>query len=319
MMTGKLYVDGKDAFATWGVFVVSGGWNELLAYPKLKEVESNDWQEEDGIEADLSNPVLDTKEAAVEFAYSGPYASFVDFIALLADKGYHEFNCTGIGRSYKLRLLQMPNLEAYDALGFVSLKFADDFPLRNYTYLAPQSSIPLYEDYLIDSKAFTSYGCRVLQGSLAEVMKAAQVKTALLRNISTRPGAQYDSDASVTFKSKDVKINCLMRAPTLAELWRNYDALLYDLTRPGARQLEVAALEQSFPCFYKSASITEFFPDDGEIWLTFSLTLTFTGDFRIDGGFALATENSILLYTEDGESAIEIQPTSGSSDRAGAE
>ena len=49
MMTGKLYVDGKDAFATWGVFVVSGGWNELLAYPKLKEVESNDWQEEDGI------------------------------------------------------------------------------------------------------------------------------------------------------------------------------------------------------------------------------------------------------------------------------
>ena len=58
MLTGRLYIDGHDAYKKWGVYVVSGGWNELVAFPPLKSVESNDWQEEDGIEADASGGVL---------------------------------------------------------------------------------------------------------------------------------------------------------------------------------------------------------------------------------------------------------------------
>ena len=44
MMTGRLYIDGKDVYTEYGVYVVKGGWNELIAYPPLKTVESNDWQ-----------------------------------------------------------------------------------------------------------------------------------------------------------------------------------------------------------------------------------------------------------------------------------
>ena len=62
MMEGRLFIDGGDAYLQYGAYVVNGGWNELVAYPPLKPVESNDWQEEDGIEADLSAPVLDTRE-----------------------------------------------------------------------------------------------------------------------------------------------------------------------------------------------------------------------------------------------------------------
>lgn len=307
MLTGRLYIDGHDAYKKWGVYVVSGGWNELVAFPPLKSVESNDWQEEDGIEADLSNPQLNTKEVSLRIAYAGLYNHFVEFIAMLSDKAYHDFDCTYIHRQYTLRMTQMPNLETYPALGFVTIKFSNDFPLKDYKYKAPSSRIMRAEDYLIDGLPFTNYGCRILQGSLAEIMKTPNVKQNLLRNIATQSGAIYDG-AFVSLKSKDVKLQCLMRAETLDELWRNYDALLYDLIRPDERLLEVNDLEQTFPCHYKSATVSEFYPD-GKIWLQFVLTLTFTHSFRIDGDdFVLATEDNIIVFTEDGENAIEMLP-----------
>lgn len=274
MMTGRLYIDGHDAFKQWGVFVISGGWNEVIAYPPLKTPDFNDWQEEDGAETDLSAPKLNTKEVSIQFAYSGLYSRFLEFIEVLSDGAYHDFNCSHIGRRYTLRMTQMPNLSMMTTLGFITIKFCNDFPLKGYSYQAPESKVMRAEDYLIDGLPFTDYGCRILRGSLAEVVKIPSVKQNLLRNIATQQGAIYD-DRKVTFKTKDVKLNCLMRAETLTELWRNYDALLYDLIRPDERMLEVTSLEQTFPCYYKSASVTEFFPEE-KIWLAFTLTLTFT-------------------------------------------
>lgn len=307
MMTGRLYIDGHDAYLQWGVYVVLGGWNEAIAYAPLKTVEYNDWQEEDGIEADLSDPKLNTKEISLNFAYAGLYSRFIEFVNLLADGAYHEFNCVHIRRQFTLRMTQMPNLDHAATLGFVSIKFSNDFPLKGYSYRQPSSSVTRAEDYLIDGVPFTDYGCRILKGSLSEVMKSAAVKPNLLRNIATQPGAIYDG-AVVTFKSKDVKLNCLMRADTLDELWRNYDALLFDLIRPDERLLEVSELEQTFPCFYKSASVSEFYPDD-KIWLAFTITLTFTHSFRLEGDdYVLASEEGIIIFTEDGENAIEMLP-----------
>ena len=307
MMTGRLYIDGHDAYLQWGVYVVVGGWKEAIAYAPLKTVEFNDWQEEDGIEADLSDPKLNAKEISLNFAYSGLYSRFIEFVNLLADGAYHEFNCVHIRRQFTLRMTQMPNLDHAATLGFVSIKFSNDFPLKGYAYREPSSSVVRAEDYLIDGVPFTDYGCRILKGSLSEVIKSAAVKPNLLRNIATQPGAIYDG-AVVTFKSKDVKLNCLMRADTLDELWRNYDALLFDLIRPDERLLEVSELEQTFPCFYKSASVSEFYPDD-KIWLAFTITLTFTHSFRLEGDdYVLASEDGIIIFTEDGENAIEMLP-----------
>lgn len=299
-MTGRLYIDGQDAYTQWDVYVVADGWNEAIAYPPLKAVEFNDWQEVDGIEADLSAPKLDTKELTLNFAYAGSLGRLVGFVDMLSDGSYHEFNCVHIRRQFKLRMTQMPNLDHASLLGFVSIKFSNDFPLLGYSYKEPSSSVMRKDDYLIDGAPFTDYGCRILQGSLSEVIKAPAVKQNLLRNIVTQPGAIYDG-AVVTFKSKDVKLNCLMRANTLDELWRNYDALLFDLIRPEERMLEVSDLGQSFPCFYKSASISAFYPD-GKIWLAFTLTLTFTRSLRFNG-FPYYAESIRLV---DGISALRL-------------
>lgn len=298
-MTDRFFIDGKDAFAEFGVFVSEGGYNDLVAFPSLKSVKSIDWQEEDGIDADLSQPVLDSKEFNMKFALSGAYYRLGAFIELLSGKAYHTFDFKEIGRTYRLRMVSHTNLDTGLYLGFITLRLADDFPMDGYTYAPPASTIPAYDDYEIDGRKFTDYGARVLAGTLAEVEKSPAVKQNLLRNIRTQSGAIYDGER-VTFKSKEVKVKCLMRAATLPELWRNFDALLFDLVRPDERQLYADATGKEYPCHYKSCTVTEFY-GTGKIWLVFTITLVFTS-FRMRGEvqeYYLTSENSEYLITED--------------------
>lgn len=305
MMRGRLYIDGNDAYLQYGVYVVDGGWNSLIEMPPLKSVPTNDWQEKDGIEADLSNPVLNSREVSISFAFTGAYNRYFSLIELLSDGAYHEFNCAYIGRNFTLRLVSQSSLDYVTQLSKTVLKFADDFPLNGYEYAAPVSTVLEADDYDIDGVHFTDYGVRILQGTLTEVIKSSEVKKNLLRNIPTQTGATYD-DARVTYKSKDVKINCLMRAETLTELWRNYDALLFDLIRPDEHLLWVNDIEQEFPCYYKSCSVSEFYPCD-KIWLKFTLTLTVTDGLRItEDDVVLASEDNIVIFTENNVYAIEM-------------
>lgn len=303
-MTGRLFIDGKDAFAQYGVFVSEGGCNELVAYPPLKPVKSIDWQEEDGIDADLSAPVPDSREFAMKFALAGRYSRLGAFVELLSGEAYHTFFFKEIGRTYRLRMVSHTSLDTALHLGFVTLRFADDFPMAGYTYAAPESTIPPCDDYRLDGRPLTDYGVRVLAGTLDEVEKSPAVKPNLLRNIATQGGAIYDGER-VTFKSKEVKVKCLMRAATLSELWRNYDALLYDLVRPEERRLYVDAAGGEYPCHYKSCSVTEFY-GTGKIWLVFTLTLVFTS-FRLHGEeFVLASEDEEIVLTEQDDNAINL-------------
>lgn len=302
-MKGRLYIDGKDAYTEYGIYVVDGGWNELIAYPPLKPVETNDWQEIDGIEADLSNPVLDSREVAVKIAVSGLFSSFNALLSVLSDGAYHNFECAYIHRRYKLRLVALPNLSVTQSLGVAILKFADDFPMQGYKYHPPKSNIDANYEYAFDGTPFSDYGVHILKGTHDEVIRKPDVKLNLLRNIETKAGAIYDGKG-VTYKGKDVKIFCLLRAETLDELWRNYDALLYNLIRPNERTLDID--EYKYPFYYKSCQVSDFYPD-GKIWLQFTITVAFTKNYEISEIEAvLASEDGEIVITEDEELAIDL-------------
>ena len=304
-MSGRFYIDGKDAFTEYGIYVQEGGYNELVAYPPLKAVTSNDWQEEDGIEPDLSEPTLNTKEFSLKIVLSGKDYRWGGFIELLSDKAYHTFDFREIGRSYSLRLVSNPNTDLATLLGFITIKLADDFPLSEYAYKEPESSLYGSDNYELDGKPFSDYGIIVLDGTFDEIEKSPDVKTCLLRNIKKLNGALYDGE-KVTYKAKDVKINCLMKAASLTELWRNYDALLYNLVQPEQRMLYSDETGNEYPCHYKSCSVSEFYGSD-KIWLKFTITLCFIS-FRLeDDEFVLATETRDLVVTEDGEFAIDLR------------
>jgi hypothetical protein len=304
-MTGNFYIDGSDAYALYHVFITENGYRDLAAFPSLKAVDFNDWPEEDGVDADLSAPVLDAKEPSINFAFHGHVARFGAFIELLSDGAYHTFDFTDIGKTYLLRMLSQPNMQKVHTLGIFSLRFSDDFPLPDYEYLAPQSGIITQQGYELDGRDLSEYGVYVLKGSDEEIIKSPAVKKNLLQNFKDTSGATYDGEL-VVFQAKDVKLNCLMRASTMGEFWRNYNALLFDLVRPNERMLYVDSTGYEYPCYYKSCSVSEFSPI-GKIWFRFSLTLVFTS-FRVEGEeYLLASESGELIVTEDDEFYIDME------------
>ena len=304
-MTGRFYIDGKDAYNEFGIFIAEGGYNELLSYAPLKAVESNDWPEEDGQEFDLSAPALDTRELVLKFA-AHRMQRVGAFVELLSDHAYHTFDFRSIGRTYKLRLASQSALNLAGRLETFSLKFNNDFPLPdNYTYVEPQSDLVAQSGYELDARSLAEYGVYILKGSDAEIQKSPAVKKNLLRNLKGQHGATYDGEV-VAFQTKEVKLSCLMRAKTMDEFWRNYNALLYDLIRPGERSLYVDNTGYEYPCYYKSCSTTQFHPV-GRIWFQFNLTLVFTSFRMGDDEYLLASEDGEWVMSEDGVFAIDLR------------
>ena len=41
-MTGQFYLDGIDAYTSLGICVTKGSYNNLVAFPAIKELEKND-------------------------------------------------------------------------------------------------------------------------------------------------------------------------------------------------------------------------------------------------------------------------------------
>lgn len=285
-MTGRFHIDGRDAYEEYRVFLSEGSAASLLQYPPLKKVDGTDWSEEDGEEVDLTAPRLDTREVSLNFVShdaGGRFGLFGDFMEGLSDRGYHDFSFPFMERTFRLRLTSHPSMDHLRRADIFTLRFADDFPPccgEGYERPEPASGVMPYDDYELDGRKLTDYGVRVLEGSLAEVLKAPSVRQNLLVNGDTTHGAWYDGDR-VKFKTKEVKLNCLMRAGSYTEFWKSYEAFLYDLTRQDERLLYVDWTGLEYPCYYKGCSSEEFCTMPGVIWWQFTLTLVFTF-FRVD-------------------------------------
>lgn len=316
-MIDALYIDGKDAFIHYGMISIWGSYNNLVAFPSLKSVDSNDWPEEDGKEFDLSSVSLDTKDVTLEFGFFSEW-KFNNFVAMLSDMGYHDFNFPQLERSFRLRLSSQNSFEMYNSSERSKFIFADDFPRPDdCIYQEPVNSISIPKGYEIDNKDLSDYGVVVLQDSNAEILKIPAVKKNLLQSFKRQDGAIYDGEV-VKFQTKEVSLKCLMRAGTIEGFWRNHDALLHDLTKLSVKTddegYEYSDAErifycdewsESYPCYYKSCQTNDFMLNNG-IWWEFTLKLVFTS-FRIgETEFLLASEAGEFIMTEDGEFYIDL-------------
>ena len=273
-MKGVLYIDGVDVYSAFGVSISNAGYDDLVCFPNLKEIQFNDWHEKNGIEPDLSCPVLDSKSVTIPFYHKGTYAQFKAFLGALSDKAYHSFNFAAIGLTKELRLLSGADISSTQDLSSFSLTFSDDKPMEGYAYVAPSSSFKPFGDYLLDGVDFAMYGIRMLKGTMDSIKTPAAIKENLKRDVSISAGVKYDAE-NVTYKSKTARLRCFMRSDNAEEFWRNRNALLYDLTKEGERILTVTALGKDIPCYYKDCSVECFYPDRGKFWFEFTLDLEF--------------------------------------------
>ncbi len=273
-MKGALYIDDKDAYELYRLSVTCGSYAGLACLPKLKNVPQNDWHERNGVDPDLSSPVIDAHEFTLDFHIVGDISLYYGFITAISDGAYHLYSFSEISLTKRLRLVKCGNVKTIQQLHHFSLTFCDDNPMEGYEY-EPAASIlqPLY-DYAIDGKDLSEYGIRILQGTYDSIVKMPDVKENLKVNLSSLNGQSYDGE-NVVYKSKSVNLNCLMRAGSIEEFWRNRNALLYDLIQPGARTLTVANLSKDIPFYYKSCRPQCFYPDEGKVWFEFVLTVEF--------------------------------------------
>ncbi len=265
-----VHIDGKDALATYGLRLGDGSLASLIQWAELKDVYANDWHEEDGIEADLTNPVLDTRKCTLSFVGNATTAQVDEFIALWSNGAYHVLT-TNVGFRYRLRLVSNDSLKWENGLCIAKLTFADDFPLDGYTYKSPSSTIASDRNYIVDFKPLTTYGVSVLAGINSELLQFPEVKENLVRSFENVPGVTYDN-AEVHFKAREIRIPCLMRAASLNEFKTNYNALLYNLTQPGEHTFMATAFLKRYTFHYVSQDVRRAYLT-GKLWVEFDIVI----------------------------------------------
>ncbi len=271
-MTGVFTIGGINAYTEWGVYVIQGGYLSLAAYPKLKDIDVNDWSDKDGEEVDLSDPKLGKQDIELKLAISNKN-NFSSFMENLMSSVFHTlfFNDIGITRTLRYLSMSVDNIEG-DLMKF-SVRFSDDFPLYGYSYVAPTK---YGEDtgFLLDSVDLSNYGITVLSGSSSNVFEFQAAKEALEVNVSNKDGVIYDSGATVRLKARDITLPLLMKAENITKFWVSHQGFLYNLKKAGERRLTCLGFD--YRCYYKSMNPSLFSPE-GIPWLKFSLVLRIIG------------------------------------------
>lgn len=264
-------IDGKSS-QQYLCTLREGSVKALLAYPPLKAYTSNDWHEEDGIEADLSAPVLDARQFDLPL-YFGSLDGYRTFFAKLSETSYHTVEVPEIGYSKKLRYVSAGQPTVIYDMILASVRFSDDYPLDGYVYQAPTYNAVSGGLWGIDGHSFDSYGIQILEGSRSNAWKLPPVKENLTRNIATLPGVIHDDHASKS-KSQDITIKCYMSHDAAEAFTAAWNALLYDLSKPGARTIHGDIFGGlTMTAVYKSSTVGEALVSNG-IHVVFDLVFT---------------------------------------------
>ncbi len=307
MMTGKVYIDGVDIYAEYGMILLDDGFSDLFLFPPMKQPDYNDWPEEDGIEVDLSSPKIENKTVNVSFGCAAYDNVRIDnFLSFITQPGYRLFEIKDLKRKWSLRVVSESDRKVFINGQVFTIQFADDFPLElinDYSFIATETQdmiiteneecfiiasfgvrppygfgYPLPKSkYKIDNVGLEQYGIFVEKGK-SSVYSIPKIKQALTRSSQYLDGVDYDAGL-VKFEAKDVTLECAFYSDSITGFWSNYQAFFNDLIKPGQRQLYVDYTKEYFSCYYKNTSSFKFAVKNETILCKFNLTLVFT-DFR---------------------------------------
>ncbi len=258
-----LFIDNINIREQYGIHLNENSYKGLVNWYALKEPVSNNWYEYNGIEVDLTEPKLASKQ--FDFQFSGTdnakTRAFFDFII---SKQLHRFRMPLFGDfEFILRYLSMPNNSTLRSLSLFSLKFIDAYPLRLCQYFdnanLPTTDMQAKIKIKIDGKDLLEhYGVYVLQGIASELTKLPKAKQGLSLKSKFDNGSFYfDNGQSFNIDKSEINIKCFIRQPI--NIWANYYyGLLKDLIKPNERILEEEFFYKSYKCYYKSSIVEDF-------------------------------------------------------------
>lgn len=305
-MRGDVYIDGIDIFSAYGANITDG-LDSLFTFPAIKEPESNDWPEEDGVEVDLETIHLLATEVSLTFFADNPD----DLIAKISEPGYHTISVSDYGKEWSFRLSSQTSNKVIKYAGAFRLKFTIDHPDQPLTPVSYSPGTWVKDSgYYIDDINFNSFGVEVY-GGFDEITKSPVVKQNLIRNdISVIDGQIYDT-GTLVFNSMDVSLKCLFVASNMDSFWNCYNAFFAKMIEPGEKMLYVEYTGITYPVYYKKSGNFKIRSSKNHVMIEFSLTLGFIS-FRIEGRqYILATEDDELIITEDGLNYIDMNVYEG--------
>lgn len=282
-MNGEFKIDGINALSTYGVYILKGGYAQLLNLPKFKTIEITEWLDSDGAEADLSSPVLDAKSFSIQFGFK-ELVLLNSLYDKLSDNAVHTFDFTELGKTYQLRMTATASLSSLINSGKLTLSFVIDNPAvdTETPYVIGYTRVTQRGNYL-DDIDLSRFGCWILDGTIQSFKKAPQTKENIVINSKYAAGQTYigfshDEDGQtvndVYYKSKDVTLRMLINARNLTEFWRCYNALFTRLSQSGIRTLRLSDVPKNFDCFYNGSQVTRFeICKSGTIWCEFDVVL----------------------------------------------
>lgn len=303
-LTGKLLIDGIDAYTEYGVSVARYGYKQVIQMPAFKKLDSTEWPEEDGAEVDLSSPQLDTRTLQIDFNINNiRYAE--DFFDELSQNSYHDFNFVELGKTYRLRMTQNGKFSSLIHLGKLTLTFADDFPsVPTGEFYELGISEVRQVGYEVDGVDFSQFGAWVLKDTDNNIRKASNIRENLKVSSKNTAGVSYDGSQAY-FTTKDVQVKLLIDAPSIEEFWKRWNALFAILLQPESRMLYYAVLGTEYDCYYKSNQVSKFdILPNGKVWCEFSVSLTFI-NYRPTGQYMLLAHEDFALV----EVNIDTVPT----------
>jgi len=66
---GSILIDGRDGWQEFGIIVLRDGWNDWLTFPEMKPPFSYSWEDEDGVEVDLSRVFVKEKSVSLKILF----------------------------------------------------------------------------------------------------------------------------------------------------------------------------------------------------------------------------------------------------------
>lgn len=293
-MTGQCYIDGRDIYSDFGVIITDGGYDDFFKLPGMVEPDKNDWAEHDGIEVDLSTPLLQSREISVSFASisSVQWQLFIEFLTM---PGIRTVSIPYLGRTWTLRYDSMTELGMYNGADLFAIKFIEDNPTIP-TATVPVGTVPFESVLELDGMSLDKYGI-IVEDGLDDFDKTPPLKRNLTRTSSLINGQIYDAGTAV-FAEKEITLQCTMISTSMAGLWTQLDALFAALVQPGERTISRGG--RGYSAYYRGCANAQLLSHASEVAVRFDLKLNMAA-FRVgEVIYLLSTHDNFIIETDDG-------------------
>jgi hypothetical protein len=138
-MTGEVFIDNNDIWTAYGMILLAGSYNDLLKPSKRKASLSNNWQDENGLEIDLTDPKYEAKTVGLSFILSADseaewWNRYNVFFALIKGSGEHSLYIKELSQIYQVYYIEVTSFEQITRIKTVNkvvAKFTISFGIAN--------------------------------------------------------------------------------------------------------------------------------------------------------------------------------------------